>query len=176
MSIQTITPREFEELLACQPQLALIDVRRPAEFREVHVDGATNIPFRRLSADEIRQVAGGNGDTPVYFICQKGKTSLKACQQAEALGFSNVVSIEGGTETCAAAGLPVVRGKKAVSLERQVRMVAGSLVAVASVLAITISPSWAGLAGFIGLGLIYAGITDSCGMAKMLAKMPWNQW
>jgi hypothetical protein len=69
----------------------------------------------------------------------------------------------------------VVRGQKAISLERQVRIVAGLLVLVGAVLAIAVHPYFAGLSAFIGAGLIFAGITDTCGMAMVLAKMPWNQ-
>jgi hypothetical protein len=71
--------------------------------------------------------------------------------------------------------LPVVRGKKAISLERQVRIVAGFLVLLGAVLAMTIHPYFAGLSAFVGAGLMFAGITDTCGMAMMLARMPWNQ-
>ena len=73
------------------------------------------------------------------------------------------------------AGLPVIRGKKIVSLERQVRMVAGGLVLVASLLALLHDPRWAVLAGLIGAGLFQAGLFDNCMMAMLLAKMPWNQ-
>jgi hypothetical protein len=88
--------------------------------------------------------------------------------------------VEGGTAACEAAGLPVVRGRKAMSLERQVRICAGSIVAIGAALAaFGPDPTWqkvgAGIAGFIGCGLVFAGVTDTCGMAMMLAKMPWNQ-
>lgn len=76
---------------------------------------------------------------------------------------------------CVAAGLPVVRGKKAVSLERQVRITAGSLVLIGAILGYFVHPYWIGLSAFIGAGLAFAGITDTCGMGMMLARMPWNQ-
>jgi hypothetical protein len=76
---------------------------------------------------------------------------------------------------CVAAGLPVVRGKKAVSLERQVRITAGSLVLIGAILGWFVHPYWNGLSAFIGAGLAFAGITDTCGMGMMLARMPWNQ-
>ena len=75
---------------------------------------------------------------------------------------------------CVAAGLPVVRGKKAISLERQVRIAAGSLVLVGAIGSLWFSPLiW--LSAFIGAGLVFAGVTDTCGMGLILARMPWNQ-
>jgi rhodanese-related sulfurtransferase len=97
-----------------------------------------------------------------------------------AAGVTNVVSVDGGTSACESAGLPVVRGRKTMSLERQVRIAAGALVAIgAGLAAFGPDPLWknigAGLAGFVGCGLVFAGVTDTCGMAMLIARMPWNQ-
>ena len=175
MSAQTITTREFQDLLARQPNVPLVDVRLPPEFREVHVAGAKNVPFDRLSAERLSAALSENGNSTVYFICKVGKRSLKACDKARALGVSNVVSVEGGTDACVALGLPVERGKKAVSLERQVRIAAGGLVLAGGVFAI-VNPLWAILPAAVGAGLVFSGVTDTCGMAVLLAKMPWNRW
>ena len=85
------------------------------------------------------------------------------------------MNVEGGTLAWDQAGLPVSRGRKVISLERQVRIAAGLLVLTGAVLALTVHPWWAGLSAFVGAGLMFAGITDTCGMALMLARMPWNQ-
>lgn len=85
------------------------------------------------------------------------------------------MNVEGGTQAWNQAGLPVVRGKKAISLERQVRIAAGLLVVTGSVLGCFVSPHWIGLSAFVGAGLTFAGITDTCGMGMLLARMPWNQ-
>ena len=90
-------------------------------------------------------------------------------------GYSNVVNVDGGTQAWDQADLPVVRGKKMISLERQVRIAAGLLVLTSSLLGAFVSVYWIGLAAFVGAGLIFAGITDTCGMGLMLARMPWNQ-
>jgi hypothetical protein len=90
-------------------------------------------------------------------------------------GLANVVNVEGGTMAWAKAGLPVVRGKKTISLDRQVRMIAGTLILVTSTLAFLHDPRWAILSGLIGAGLLHAGLFDSCMMGMCLAKMPWNQ-
>jgi rhodanese-related sulfurtransferase len=174
MSVPTITSLKLKDLLAEQPELPLVDVRMPAEFREVHLVGAKNLPFARLSAEQLSATLGETGDSPVYFICKLGKQSEKACRKAHEFGVTGAVSVEGGTEVCAAAGLPVERGKKAVSLERQVRIAAGALSLVGAVLALAVHPYWAAVPAFIGAGLIYAGVTDTCGMTALLAKMPWN--
>ena len=90
-------------------------------------------------------------------------------------GFSNVVSVEGGTKACEKTDLPLVRGKKAISLERQVRIVAGSLVLIGVILGWQVHPAFYGLSAFIGGGLLFAGLSDTCGMGMMLARMPWNK-
>ena len=176
MSVNTITPKELNDLLTEQPDLHLVDIRMPPEFREVHVAGASNIPFDRLSAQRLASAFEGNGGSTTYFICKAGKYSLKACEKARKLGLSEVVSVEGGTDACAIAGLSVERGKKGVSLERQVRITAGLVILAGAVLAMTVHPYWVGVPAFIGAGLVYSGISDTCGMAAMLTRMPWNRY
>ena len=173
----TISPTALNELRRNGGKVTLIDVRTPAEFGEVHVDFAHNIPLDRLNPQEITTAAAGG---PVYFVCKSGGRSQKACDMLLAAGVRNVISVDGGTAACEAAGLPVVRGRKVMALERQVRIAAGALVAVGAALAgLSPDPLWqrigAGLAGFVGCGLVFAGITDTCGMGMLIAKMPWNQ-
>ena len=177
--VATISAARLAELHRQGERMTLIDVRTPAEFGEVHVDWARNIPLDRLEAQEVRSLGAGG---PIYFVCRSGGRSQKACEQLMAAGIKDVISVEGGTAACEAAGVPVVRGRKAMSLERQVRIAAGALVAIGAALAAfgTESPvNWqaigAGLAGFVGCGLVFAGITDTCGMAMLIARMPWNQ-
>jgi rhodanese-related sulfurtransferase len=87
----------------------------------------------------------------------------------------HVVCVEGGTDAWEQAGLPVVRGHKVISLDRQVRMAAGLLVLLGVGLSFLVHPAFSALSAFVGAGLLFAGITDTCGMAMLLAKMPWNQ-
>ena len=175
--VATISPATLADLRRKGEQVTLIDVRTPAEFGEVHVEFAHNVPLDRLDARDVAALAG---DGPVYFVCKSGGRSAKACEKLMAAGRTNVVSVEGGTAACEAAGVPVVRGRKVMSLERQVRIAAGALVAIgAGLAAFGPDPVWqrigAGLAGFVGCGLVFAGITDTCGMAMLIARMPWNQ-
>lgn len=149
-------------------------MRTPLEFREVHVDFARNVPLDRLDPQSVQQTRGPNSVEPLYVICRSGSRGKQACEKLASVGV-HVVNVEGGTLAWDAAGLPVVRGKKAISLERQVRIVAGFLVLVGAVLAMVVHPYFAGLSAFIGAGLMFAGITDTCSMAMVLARMPWNQ-
>lgn len=172
-SITTIQPKSLFEK-SQSGDVELIDVRTPVEFQEVHAKLAKNIPLDQLDPQQIIESRNGS-ETPVYLICKSGSRSQMAAKKILSAGYDNVVSVEGGTEAWAAADLPVNRGKKAISLERQVRIVAGFLVLLGAALALLVHPWFAGLSGFIGAGLMFAGITDTCGMGMMLAKMPWNQ-
>ena len=176
--VSTISPTQLAELLRSDPSIRLIDVRTPAEFGEVHVTSARNLPLDRLDAAAVTAEAGSDG--PIYFICKSGGRSGKACEKLIAAGVTNVISVDGGTTACEAAGLPVVRGQKAMSLERQVRIAAGALVFGGVMLATfagndMLEKVGLGIAGFVGAGLVFAGITDTCGMAMLISRMPWNQ-
>jgi rhodanese-related sulfurtransferase len=170
-----ITPRELAELCKEGKKIDLIDVRTPAEYREVHLDIARNVPLDQLDAGMLMQARNGSSAELLYVICRSGSRGQQACEKFLKAGFSNVVNIEGGTMACVEAGLPAVRGKKAISLERQVRIAAGSLVLLGAVLGGFVHPAFIGLSAFVGAGLVFAGITDTCGMGMILARMPWNQ-
>jgi rhodanese-related sulfurtransferase len=161
----------------------LIDVRTSGEFAAVHAEGARNVPLDRL--DPAAVMAGRKGATtdggvsttvgPIYLICKSGKRATMAAEKFVAAGFDNVAVITGGTDAWVAAGLPVVRGKGVISLERQVRIAAGLLVLIGVVLGLTVNVWFIGLSAFVGAGLTFAGVTDTCGMAMILARMPWNK-
>lgn len=172
--MQTISVQQLAEKRR-QSDVDLIDVRMPTEYREVHAEGAKNQPLDSLDPKSIAAARNGRSDEPLYFICKSGGRSGKAVQKFLDAGIENVVSVAGGTTAWVDAGLPVVRGKKAVSLERQVRILAGFLTLLGAVLGFFVHPYFIGLSAFIGAGLMFAGITDSCGMGMMLSKMPWNQ-
>ncbi len=172
-TVRTIDPVEIQRLLDTGYEIELIDVRTPAEFREVHAVGATNIPLDELDAKTI--AAGrSNGSEPLYFICRSDARAKKACEALHAVGYTNAVNVAGGTIAWDDLGLPIVRGKKTISLDRQVRIAAGTLVVIGVALGWAVHPAFSGIAGFVGAGLMFAGMTDTCGMAMILAKMPWN--
>lgn len=175
MSVQTITPHELEGLRRQNQVVDLIDVRTPVEYREVHADPARSIPLDRLDPRAVMEGRNGTQHEPLYVICRSGNRGRQVCEAFQAAGFSNVVNVEGGTLAWEQAGLPVVRGKKAVSLERQVRIAAGSLVVLGTALGAFVHPAFLGLSAFVGAGLVFAGVTDTCGMGMFLARMPWNR-
>lgn len=173
--LETVSVKRLAELDS-QGSIDVIDVRTPVEFREVHAVSARNVPLDSLDPKQVMADRNGTAHAPLYVICRSGNRSSKACQKFIDAGFSNVVNVEGGTSAWDEAGLPVKRGKKAISLERQVRICAGLITLGGSVAAIVTGNVYlAGIPAFIGAGLTFAGITDTCGMGMMLAKMPWNQ-
>lgn len=175
MSVQTISPSEVSNTGKSGVEPEIIDVRTPAEYEEVHANGARLVPLDGLEPHKVLASRTGAVDAPLYILCKSGSRAAKACEQFEAAGFGNAVSIEGGTTAWEKAGLPVVRGRKTISLERQVRILAGSLVVLGIGLGWFVHPLFFLLSAFIGSGLVFAGLTDSCGMGMLLAKMPWNQ-
>jgi rhodanese-related sulfurtransferase len=175
MTVPTISAGKLAELSRGGKKIDLIDVRTPVEFREVHVAVARNVPLDQLDPAALTQGRNGSTDEPLYFICRSGGRGQQACERLIKAGFTNVVNVEGGTTACVESGLPAVRGKKAVSLERQVRIAAGSLVLLGAALSWFVHPAFLGLSAFVGGGLVFAGITDTCGMGMVLARMPWNQ-
>ena len=151
----------------------LLDVRTPAEFESAHAPHARNIPLDRLDPNSLPQIFQRDG-IPVAVICQSGTRGQIACEKLAGAGW-NAINVEGGMSAWEAAGLPLVRGRKMISLERQVRIVAGFLVFIGVALGWFVHPAFFGLSAFIGAGLMVAGFTDFCGMGLLLAKMPWNQ-
>lgn len=175
MNMQSVSPNQFAALVREGKRVDLIDVRTPMEFREVHLEAARNVPLDELDPAELMRSRNGDSGAPLYVICRSGGRGKQACEKLIKAGFANAVNVEGGTMACVEAGLPVVRGKKAVSLERQVRIAAGSLVLLGVGLGWFVHPGLFGLSAFVGAGLVFAGITDTCGMGLLLARMSWNR-
>ncbi|MCA9041364.1 MAG: rhodanese-like domain-containing protein [Planctomycetaceae bacterium] len=174
MSINTVKPEEVHSKLQSGEKIKLIDVRTPAEFQEVHVTVAENYPLDQLNPERIKQITAG--DEPLYVICKSGTRGKMACEKLQAAGVENILNVEGGTSAWVERGYDVVRGEsKVISLERQVRIAAGALVLIGVITGFLVHPALFGIAAFVGAGLMFAGITDTCGMAMILARMPWNQ-
>src|SRR6516165_9250292 len=174
MSVTSINPRQVVEL--CKSgQIDLLDVRTPVEYRELHVAAARNVPLDKLDPAAVMPARNGPKDEPLYLICRSGSRGRQACEMFLAAGFTNVVNVEGGTLACIECGLSVIRGKRMVSLERQVRIAAGLIVLLGCLLGWLVHPAFVALAAFVGAGLVFAGVTDTCGMGLLLARMPWNR-
>jgi rhodanese-related sulfurtransferase len=175
MPVNLVSIPDFKQLLDQGRPLNIFDVRTPAEFDHLHVRGARLMPFDALDVAAIAAARRGAADA-IYLICQSGGRAGKACERLTEAGLANVYSIEGGTTAWEKAGLPVERGSsRVISLERQVRIGAGALVAIGVALGWTVHPDFLVLPAFVGCGLVFAGVTDFCGMGMLLAKMPWNR-
>lgn len=172
---QRITPTELNHRLASEPGLLLIDVRTPAEFESVHVPAANNIPLGELDPKALLASGKLRENQAVYILCQSGRRAAIAAEQLQDGGIPNGIVVDGGTEAWVSAGLPVNRGQQQViSIERQVRIGAGSIVLLGILLGWFVHRYFLGLSAFVGAGLVFAGVTDWCGMGLLLAKAPWN--
>ena len=168
-----IRPAELEALLRDNSEVRLLDVRTPGEYEAAHIAGAYNVPLDTLGehAREIRDHVG----EPVVLVCQSGSRARRAKDALRSSGMPNLHVLDGGVNGWVSAGMPVRRGAERVSLERQVRIVAGALAATGGLLALLVSPWFGLLAAFVGSGLVFAGVSDTCGMAMLLSRLPYNR-
>ena len=160
-------------LLEAVPTIRLLDVRTPAEFETAHIAGAYNVPLDHLGEHgaEIRAQVS----EPVVLICQSGQRARQAEAALRATGMPNLHVLDGGVAGWVAAGQRVVRGVERVSLERQVRMTAGAVVAIGALLALLVHPLFAVIPALIGSGLVFAGVTNTCMLGMLLARLPYNR-
>ncbi|MEG9250163.1 rhodanese-like domain-containing protein [Arthrobacter sp. Soc17.1.1.1] len=178
-AITALAPEELRSWLDGQnaesgrQDLVVIDVRSAAEFESMHIPGSYNVPLPLLSehTDEVASRLGSR----VVLACQSGVRAEQARQRLAASGISTAHVLTGGVPGYAAAGGDVVRGKARWDLERQVRMVAGSLVIAGLAGGRFVSPKVRTIAGVIGTGLTFSAATNTCAMGKALSVMPWNK-
>lgn len=170
-----VSPEELHRLIAAGKAAEILDVRTPGEFAEVHVPGARLIPLDDLDVSSFL-ARRGTSDVPVYVLCQSGGRARKAVEKFQRAGFENCVLVEGGTQAWIDAGLPVNRGKsKVLPLMRQVQIAVGAVSAAGAALALGVDARFAVIPLITGCGLLIAGLTGFCGLALLLAKMPWNR-
>ncbi len=134
--------------------------------------GSVLLPLSALDPSKVREMMSGK--SAGYLLCRSGGRAKQACEKLQAAGLDNLFVVEGGVDAWAAAGLPVNRGRATMSLERQVRIAAGFLVFTGSALGYFVNPTWIALPILVGSGLMFSGITNTCGMGMLLARMPWN--
>jgi rhodanese-related sulfurtransferase len=176
MSTATSTPlrpADLARLRADQPDLRIVDVRTPGEFAGRHIPGSYNVPLPQLA--EHRAELTARSTVPVVLVCESGRRAGQAEQQLADAGLTQVHVLDGGVAAWETAGLELVRpeGPAPWSLERQVRLVAGAIVAVSILVSIAWPPARF-VAGFVGAGLTFAALTDTCAMGMALAKLPYN--
>jgi len=154
-----------------QDTITLVDVREPVEFTAAHIPRAINLPLSRLQPEQISHL---DSQTLVLY-CRSGQRSHQASQRLAQAGI-RCSQLKGGILAWTAAGYPLEKNAQApISLFRQVQIVAGSLVVIGTVAGVWVSPWWLLLSGFVGAGLVFAGITDTCALGMLLAKLPYNQ-
>ena len=155
------------------PDPTLIDVRSPAEFESGHIPGAVNVPLDELtsSLDEIREVLH---DHDVVLVCRSGRRAGQAQEALHEVGLGHSRVLSGGIVDWEATGGDLYRGRQSWELERQVRLAAGTLV-VTGIAAGTVAPRATWLSAFVGGGLVFAALTNTCAMGMALARMPWNK-
>lgn len=172
--IPAITPRKASEIAKDDNTVVLLDVRTPSEFSAKRAVGARNVPLDTIPTT----IAGGNlpKEATICILCEKGGRAAIAAEHLLKAGHRDVHVVTGGTEAWAFEGLPIEgSGRNVISIERQVRIGAGALVLTGVILGFLLNPAFFALSGFIGAGLIFAGVTDWCGMGLLLAKAPWNR-
>lgn len=169
--INQINVREVSEM-AGSGKCQVIDVREFSEFGSERITGAKLMPLSNFE----KHIYEIDHSKPVYLMCRSGGRAKQAAEKLVNKGFTDIHVIEGGMTAWGQANLPVIRGESKVwALERQVRFAAGSLVVLGVLLSAVVHPYFVALSAFVGVGLVFAAVTDTCGMAMMLARMPWNQ-
>lgn len=155
-----------------QDEIILIDVRERSEYAGEHISGSIMMPLSTFDPLNLPV----NDSKPFVFYCQTSNRSSQAAQKLFAVGFKQVMHLQGGLNSWKQAGYPTIVNKNApISIMRQVQIVAGSLVLIGTLLGAFVSPNFLFLSGFVGAGLVFAGITNTCAMAQLLAKLPYNQ-
>jgi len=169
----SLEPAELQELLQRQVALTLIDVRTPAEFASAHIPGSYNVPLDQLPehADQLRALSG----EPVVLICRSGGRARQAETTLLQADLPRVHVLHGGLAAWEGQRLPLRRGASRWSLERQVRGVAGALVLGGVLAGWLVWPPLTALAAADGGGLAFSAVTDTCGLAMVLSKLPYNR-
>ncbi len=173
-----ISPMALSHRLQGGTGVTLLDVRSPAEYRSAHIPGARLAPLDELETQDIAELTDGSGrraENPLYLTCQAGVRAEQAAQVLRKAGLEHLVLVQGGTESWQKAGLPVKRCSSALSLERQVQIAVGTLLILKVVFGFTVHELFFVAGAVIGAGLITAGMTRWCGMARLIARMPWNR-
>lgn len=167
--LTTIEPSDLRQLLD-RREVLLVDVREPGEHKQEQIPGSISVP---LSQFNPQQIPDSNKQLVLY--CQTGQRSAKAAQILTA-GYSEVTQLRDGLNAWKTAGYKTKVDRNApISIMRQVQIVAGFLVLTGVLLGTWVASSWYILSGFVGAGLMFAGITNTCAMGMLLAKLPYNQ-
>ncbi len=171
-SLEMISPSDASSLLKQNPQAKILDVRSAMEFNQIHIEPSINIPIDMLSSkfDELSQ-----SKQSYLVLCHTGNRAAMAADMLIQSGIHSVKVIQGGIINWQKEKLPVIKGQGGISLERQVRIIAGSLVLLGVILSFLLHCAFIFISVFVSCGLIFAGITDNCLMGILLMKLPYNK-
>jgi rhodanese-related sulfurtransferase len=168
----TIAPQELARRLGGAEGVRVLDVRTPAEFEAAHIEGSYNLPLDQLPA---YRGALSAGSAPLVLVCSAGTRAAEADRLLRAAGRQGTQVLAGGLTAWERAGLPLVRGRERWAMERQVRGVAGSIVLAGALGGLFVWRPLTAVAAAIGGGLVFSALTNTCGMAKVLGRLPYNQ-
>ncbi len=175
-NVQTISPKELYRRIEAGESVDIIDVRTPAEFRSWRAVPSRLVPLDSLDCKRVMDERNGDTKTPLYVMCKSGMRSGEACRKFLDAGYDCVVLIGGGLLAWEQAGLPVERqGREMISIDRQVRIAVGFMIIVTGLLGLYAVPWVAWFPVLFGVGLLQSGITDTCPLAMVIARMPWNR-
>ncbi|WAC93336.1 rhodanese-like domain-containing protein [Mycobacterium sp. Aquia_213] len=169
-----ITSPELRTLLESPGAPRVVDVRTPAEFETAHIAGSYNVPLDVVDEHGAEIAQRLDDDHDVVLVCRSGQRATKAQALLRNAGLPNGRVLENGITDWEGRGFAVDRGAQRWDLERQVRLVAGSLV-LSSVLGSVAVPRLKWLAAGIGAGLTYAAVSNTCAMGTALSKLPYNR-
>lgn len=168
----TVDSHGLTERLSSAVPPRLLDVRTPAEFETAHIPGSYNVPLDLLR--EHRDEICKHLDDEVVLVCRSGQRAAQAEESLRQAGLPNVHILEGGIVDWESKGFAVNKGKAKWDLERQVRLVAGSIV-LSSILGSLAAPKLKWVAGAVGGGLTFAALSNTCAMGMLLSKLPYNR-
>jgi len=171
-AIEIISPRDAASLLKQDPQVKILDVRTALEFSQTHIEHSINIPIDMISA-KIGELS--QSKQSYLVLCHTGTRAAMAADMLMQSGIHTVKVMEGGIARWQKEKLAVIKGQGGMSLERQVRVIAGSLVLAGIIMAWLLHWAFIFISVFVGSGLIYAGLTDNCLMGMLLMKLPYNK-
>lgn len=173
MTITRYSPEDLRTAAETSDHITLLDVRTAAEFESAYIKGSRNLPLDQLQKDPSAVAERLHSD--VILVCQSGARSSQAAQALADAGAPHVSVLDGGIIAYQKTGGTVQGGKQRWAMERQVRMVAGSLVVGGLLGAKFVNPKMAYLSAGIGGGLMFAAASNTCAMANALSRMPWNK-
>jgi rhodanese-related sulfurtransferase len=169
-ALKTVSPARAAQML--REGAVLVDIREADEYAREHIPGAQHHALSRLSADNPARLGG----EVVIFHCRSGARTAANASHLRAAAACEAYVLEGGLDAWKRAGLPTtVDRRQPIEIMRQVQIAAGSLVLLGVLFGYLVTPGFFLLSAFVGAGLVFAGTTGFCGMARILAHMPWNR-